>query len=316
MGDRGITMISMFPRQTLYLRQGAYGQAAVLLLTILTAILSVVFMAVYLSHLNTEKVASANAVDAIALSAATWEARGLNMIAALNDGIEQCFRLIRWTSVLWAAMAIAALTGFGLSSFLNYSRKAARVIRSAWNTASRFAKWAEKIKEAIPYLVLTETVRLTRKLQVKGLLYPFDPRGPHDHEKTLELHLARSSPLTLADAISPINDVKQKIRKWKWAKKIAGRVVGIIDSALRSYLGTTPDPIYMLVPENDLPVRQKVRFTGFKTVSSVPVPFHPPTSKNRFLFETSAEPYGGSAKEMSWKSRFTVDRRKNDKAPK
>jgi len=306
----------MFPRQTLYLRQGAYGQAAVLLLTVLTAILSIVFMAVYLSHLNAGKVASVNAVDAIVLSAATWEARGLNMIAALNDGIEQCFRLIRWTSVLWAATAIAALTGFGLSAFLNYSRKAARVIRSAWNTASRFAKWSEKIKEAIPYIVLTETVRLTKKSQVKGILYPFDPRGPHDHEKTLELHLTRSSPFTLADVISPINDVKRNIRKWKWAKKIAGRVVGIIDSALRSFLGTTPDPIYMLVPESDLPLRQKVRFTGFKTVSSIPVPFFPPASRNRFVFETSAEPYGGSATDMSWKSRFSVSRRNNDSAPK
>ena len=308
-------MISMFPRQILCLRQGAYGQAAVLLLTILTAILSVVFMAVYLSHLGTEKVASANAVDAIALSAATWEARGLNMIAVLNDGIEQCFRLIRWTSVLWAAMAIAALTGFGLSAFLRYSRKAARVIRSSWNTARRFAKWEEKIKEAIPYFVLAETARLSRELQVKGILYPFDPRGPHDHERTLELHLTRSSPLTLADAISPINNVKRKIRKWKWAKKIAGKVAGIIDSALRSFLGTTPDPIYMLVPEIDLPVRQNVRFTGFKAVSSIPVPFFSSGSKNRFLFETSAEAYGGSATEMSWKSRFTVSRRKNDNSP-
>ena len=315
MGVRGVTMISMFSRQSVYLRQGAYGQATVLLLTVLTAILSVAFMTVYLSHLGTEKVASSNAVDVIVLSAATWEARGLNMIAALNEGIEQCFRLIRWTSVLWAAMAIAALTGFGLSAFLKYSRQAARVINSSWNTARRFAKWAEKIKEAIPYLVLVETALLSRKLRVKGVLYPFDPRGPHDHERTLELHLARSSPLTLADAISPINNVKRKIRKWKWAKKIAGRVVGIIDSSLRTFLGSIPGPIYMLVPENDLPVRQKVRFTGFKTVSSIPIPFFPPASKNRFLFETSAEPYGGSATEMSWRSRFTVWRRKIDNSP-
>jgi hypothetical protein len=307
-------MISMFPRQTLYLRQGAYGQAAVLLLTVLTAILSVAFMTVYISHLGAEKVASSNAVDSIALSAATWEARGLNMIAALNEGIEQCFRLIRWTAVLWAVMAISALTGIGLSAFLKYSRQAARVIRSSWNTARRFAEWAERIKEAIPYFVLAETVRLSRKLQVNGVLYPFDPKGPHDHERTLELHLTRSAPLTLADAISPINNVKQKIRKWKWAKKIAGKVVGIIDSSLRSILGATPGPIYMLVPEIDLPVRQKVRFTGFKKVSSIPVIYFPPASKNRFLFETSAEPYGGSATEMSWRSRFTVWKRKIDNA--
>src|SRR4030065_150920 len=99
-------------------RRGAYGQAALLLLPTLTAILSVVFAAVYVAHLGVEKIASANAVDAIALSAATWEARGLNLIAAFNDGIQQCFRLIRWTWVFWAAMAIAACTGVGLPAFL------------------------------------------------------------------------------------------------------------------------------------------------------------------------------------------------------
>src|SRR3989304_3832338 len=139
LGERGVTMISIFTRQAVLVRQGAYGQAAVLLLTTLTAVLSVVFAAVYVAHLGVEKIASANAVDAIALSAATWEARGLNMIAAFNDGIQQCFRLIRWTCVLWAAMAIAACTGLGLPAFLEYSKRAARIIRSSWNTAPQAA---------------------------------------------------------------------------------------------------------------------------------------------------------------------------------
>src|SRR3989304_4001083 len=86
LGNRGVKMISIFTRQALRVRQGAYGQAVVLLLTTLTAVLSVIFAAVYVAHLGGEKIASANAVDAIALSAATWEARGLNMIAGLNDG--------------------------------------------------------------------------------------------------------------------------------------------------------------------------------------------------------------------------------------
>lgn len=302
-------MISMFTRQTLSVRQGAYGQAAVLLLTTLTAVLSMVFMAAYVSHLGAEKVASANAVDAIALSAATWEARGLNMIAALNDGIRQCLRLIRWTCVLWAAMAIAACTGLGLSAFLNYSKRAARVIRSSWNTAHQFAKWAEKIRDAIPFVILAETARLSRETKVTGVLHPFDPRGPHDHERTLELHLTQSPPLTLADALSPIAKVKRKLGKWKWAKKIAGRIVGIIDSVLQPMLGSNPAPVFMLVPEDDLPYRQKVRFAGYKAASPHPVPFFPAASKNRFLFKTSAEPYGGGATDMSWRSRLTEWRR-------
>jgi len=303
-------MITLFTRQALRVRRGDYGQAVVLLLTTLTAILSVAFGAAYVAHLGAGKVASANAIDGIALSAATWEARGLNMIAALNDGIRQCFRLIRWTCVLWAAMAIAACTGLGLPAFLEYSKRAARIIRSAWKTARQFAKWAEKVRDAIPFLILAETATLSRKLKVTGALFPFDPRGPHDHERTLELHLTQSPPLTLADALSPIRKVKKKIRKWKWARKIAGRVVGIIDSVLRSHLGSDMGPIVMLIPEDHLPDRQKVRFAGFRAVSPIPVPFLPEGSTTRFFFETSAEPYGGGATEMTWRSRFTEWRRK------
>jgi len=302
-------MISMFTKQALFIRQGAYGQAAVLLLTTLTAVLSVLFLAVSIAHLGAEKVSSANAVDAIALSAATWEARGLNTIAALNDGILQCFRLIRWTSVLWAAMAIAACTGLGMPAFLNYSKRAARIIRSSWETARQFGIWAKKIREAVPFLILAETARLSRALKVTGVLYPFDPRGPHDHERTLELHLTQGPPLTLSDALSPIHRVKRKISKWKWAKKIARKIVGIIDSVLRSALGSNPAPIYMLIPEDDLPDRQKVWFGGFRAVSPIPIPFFPAASNNGFPFETSAEPYGGGATEMSWRSRFTEWRR-------
>src|SRR4030067_736177 len=171
LGNRGVKMISIFTRQALKDRQGSHGQALVLLLTTLTAILSVIFAAVYVAHLGGEKIASANAVDAIALSAATWEARGLNMIAALNDGIEQCFRLIRWTSVVGAAMAIAALTGLSLPAFLEYSKQAARIIRSSWNTARQFSIWAEKIKDALPYLILAETALLAQKLKGTGALY-------------------------------------------------------------------------------------------------------------------------------------------------
>jgi hypothetical protein len=302
-------MISLFPRQALRVRQGAYGQAGILLLTTLTALLSVVFAAVYVAHLGGEKIASANAVDAIALSAATWEARGLNMIAALNDGIEQCFRLIRWTAVVWAAMAIAALTGLSLPAFLKYSKQAACIIRSSWNTASQFAMWAEKVRDALPYLILAETALLARKLKVTGALYPFDPRGLHDQERTLTLHLTQGPLLTLADALSPIHNVKRKIGKWKWAKKIAGKVIGIIDSALGSVLGSNAEPIFMLIPEEHFPLRQKVRFAGFRTASPIPVPLLPAPSENRFLFETAAEPHGGGATEMSWKSRFTEWRR-------
>ena len=301
-------MISMFTMQMSLVRQGNYGQATVLLLTTIIAVLSVVFMAVYIGYLGAAKVASANAVDAIALSAATWEARGLNMIAGLNDGILQCLRLIRWTCVLWAAMAIAVCFGLGLHAFLDYSKRATRIIRSSWDTALRFAQWSEKVRDAIPLLILAETGRLSRELKVTGVLHPFDPGGPHDHDRTLELHLTYGSPITLVDALSSIHKVKQKIRKWKWAKKISGRIVGIIDSALHSILGSQLASINMLVPEDDLPRRQKVRFAGFRAVSPIPISLFSSAPRYRFFSQAFAEPYGGDSTEMSWRSRLTERR--------
>ncbi|HZD55064.1 MAG TPA: hypothetical protein VE080_02295, partial [Candidatus Aquicultoraceae bacterium] len=214
-------MLSLFVTQSLRARRGDYGQASVLLLCTVAAILSLVFGVIHVAHLGAEKVASANSVDAIALSAATWEARALNMIAALNDGIEQCFRLIRWTCVLWAAMAIAAATGLGVSAFLEYSKKAGRTIRSAWETARRFSAWERKIRDAVPYLILAETGRLAAQLEVAGALFPYDPRGPRDGERTLELHVTEGAPIFLTDAVAPIRQAERKIAKWKWARKIA-----------------------------------------------------------------------------------------------
>jgi hypothetical protein len=274
-------MLSLFVTQSLRARRGDYGQASVLLLCTVAAILSLVFGVIHVAHLGAEKVASANSVDAIALSAATWEARALNMIAALNDGIEQCFRLIRWTCVLWAAMAIAAATGLGVSAFLEYSKKAGRTIRSAWETARRFSAWERKIRDAVPYLILAETGRLAAQLEVAGALFPYDPRGP------------------------PIHQAKRKIARWKWARKVAKSIFGIIDSVLRSAIGSDPAPIFMLVPEDHIASRQRVRFAGSRSASAIPVPFFPSNPPVRFLTESAAEAYGGTATSMTWKSRFT-----------
>ena len=83
------------------------------------------------------------------------------------------------------------------------------------------------------------------------------------------------------------------------------RITAIIDQVFQSAIGTEPGSPTMLVPEDHLPSRQKVRFAGIREISSIPVPFFPPASRSRFPIEATAEPYGGGIAEMSWKSRFT-----------
>jgi len=300
-----MTMISFYTSQIVQLRRGNAGQAAILFLTTVSAILVLVFSTISVAHLGMEKIASANAVDAIALSAATWEARGLNLIASLNDGILQCFRVIRWICVVWAALAVAACFGAGIPAFNAYSQRAPGMIRSYWNCAKQLEGWAQEVKTLTPCLVLAETASLSRKLNVTGILTPVDPRGPHDGKNTLELHLKQGPPLLLADALSPITSIAAQIAKWKWAKNLARMVTTVIDTALRSILGMGGAPIRMLEPEEDFSRRQKVRFAGYKSVSALPIPYLNSSVTHRFPMESYAEPYGGGAVEMNWKSRMT-----------
>lgn len=301
-----MTVITFYSRQISRIRRNEVGQAAVLVLTTVSVILALGFGVVYTSYLGAEKVASSNAIDAIALSAATWEARGLNVIAALNDGILQCFRVIRYICAVWASLAIAACLGAGMPAFVAYSQRAPGMIRSYWKTAKQLAEWAEKVKSLTPSLVLAETASLSNKLNVTGVLSPFDPRGPHDGENTLELHLKRGAPLYLADALAPITEVPGRIGKWKWAKNIAKAITGVIGAAVGSLLaGLDASPIRMLEPEDDFPRRQNVRFAGYREGSSLPIPYLEVRGKHRMFSESFAEPYGGGRADMSWKSRLT-----------
>lgn len=297
-------MLSLFPRQIAHLRANRSGQATILLLTTVSALLAVGLAAVQLQHLGTEAVGVANRIDAIALSAATWEARGLNVIAALNDGILQVLRLIRWTCVLWAALAVAACFG-AVGPFLEFSRRAPQIIRNLWNCALQLADWSVTVKEAVPYLVLQETASLSSRYGIQGTLVPFTPRGTHDGENTLELHVSPGPPLSFADAISPITRIPRKISKWKWAKKIVRMVTSTIERALRDILGTLPGSIRMLIPEEDLPQRQKVRFAGGRPPTPLPIPFLPQPKSAPLVDFSVGEVHGGGASEMTWKSRLS-----------
>lgn len=300
-------MLSFFPRQLEHLRADRRGQATILLLTTVSALLAVGLAAMQLQHLGTETVAVANRVDAIALSAATWEARGLNVIAALNDGILQALRLIRWTCVVWAAMAVAACFG-AVGPFLEYSRNAPRILRNLWNCAVQLSRWSVRVKKEIPYLVLQETASLTARYGLKGATIPCNPRGAHDGKTTLELHVSPGPPISFAEAISPITRVPRIIARWKWARKIVRRVTSVIDRALRGILGELPGSIRMLVPEEDLPLRQKVRFTGGRLPSPLPVPYLPLPKTLPLAESAVGEVYGGGASEMTWKSRLSRER--------
>jgi hypothetical protein len=298
-------MIGYFSRQAVQLRSGNRGQATALFLVVAATLLVVVFASIRLHHVAVARVTTADSVDAIALSAATWEARCLNLIAALNDGAIQCFRVIRWTCVVWAVMAVAAATGYGAPAFAMYTRKARKLIAGYWDTAHLLVSWSEKIRKAAPYLVLGEVAALSHRRNVVGILSPWDPRGPHDGKNTLELHLSPGAPISLTEAIAPITGVLNQMKRNRFLKSAMKAVIALLDTALRGIVGTNKGPIRMLEPEKDFPDRQFVRFEGIHTVPDLPIPFLDEQGKRRVFAEATAQPYGGGSAEMTWKSRLT-----------
>lgn len=299
-----MTVIGYFSRQAVDARAGNRGQATALFLVVAGTVVALIFASIQFHQVAVGRVASANAVDAVALSAATWEARGLNLIAALNDGVIQCLRAIRWICLVWAAMALAAAFGAGIPPFLEYTKQAKRLVSGYWKTAHTLVAWSEKIRKATPYLVLAETAELSRKKNVTGILFPCNPGGPHDGRNTLELHLEPGPPVRLIDAIAPISQIPIRLRRIRFLKKAAKAVLSALDAALGTIAGSDPGPIRMLTPEKDLPERQRVRFTGFQVVRPLPIPFPGESGKRKVFAESEAEPFGGGSAEMTWRSRL------------
>jgi hypothetical protein len=283
---------------------GNRGQAAVLFLVVSVTLLAMVFASIRFQNLFFARVACSNAVDAIALSAATWEARSLNMIAALNDGISQCMRAIRWISIVWAALAIAAAFGAGLPAFLKYTREAKQLISAYWDTAHQLAAWSVKIKNTAPYLVLGEVAALSRKRNVTGILTPLDPRGSHDGGNTLELHLEPGPPLRLAEAVLPVSGALNRLKKIRFLKGPAKAVASLLEAALGGLDRSGKGPLRMLVPEKDFQERQYIRYVGRQPVPALPIPILAEKSNQHVDSVAQAEPYGGGSVEMTWKSRL------------
>lgn len=300
-----MTTIGYFSRQAVQLRGGNRGQATGLFLVVAATLLVVVFASIRLHHVAVARVSTAVSVDAIALSAATWEARCLNLIAALNDGAIQCFRVIRWTCVAWAALAVAAAFGIGAPAFAEYTREARRLIAGYWDTAHMLVSWSGKIQKAAPYLILGEVAALSNRRNIAGILFPSNPRGPHDGKNTLELHLVPGAPISLTDAIAPINGVLTQLKKIRFLNSAMKTVIALLDTALRGMVGSAKGPVRMLEPESDFPDRQFVRFEGIHTVPDLPIPFLDEQGKRRVAEEATAQPYGGGSAEMTWRSRLT-----------
>ena len=298
-------MIRYFSHQALHVRNRKSGQAMPLFLVVICTVMTLLFVSIVVHNMAASRVACANAIDAIALNAATWEARCLNVIAALNDGISQCMNIILWICATWAVMAGLAAFGVGVPVFNAYTKYAREFISNCWNTAHMLASWSERIRDMAPYLVLGETIALAKKLGVEGILYPLNPRGTHDGTNTLELHLEYGPPINLINAFDPIFSTLSRLDKVRRPDGTLKAIKNVLNSTLNLILGGNNKPIRKLILEKDFPKRQFVRFVGSQQVQPLPIPFLENNETERIFDQAQAEPYDGDSESMTWKSRLT-----------
>ncbi len=141
-------------------RQGEHGQAVVFVVITLVTLIVFVAAAVNVGRDLSYKMELQNTADSAAMAGAVWEARGLNLIAGLNQGIVLCVELIViivsaialltvCAGTLWWAGVGEACTGV-LPLVLNYANEA---IPRLWNTAKEMSKLEAQIAKIFPVIV-------------------------------------------------------------------------------------------------------------------------------------------------------------------
>ncbi len=139
---------------------GDTGQAAVFVVITLVTLLVFVATVANVGRELSYKMEMQNTADSASMAGAVWEARGLNLIAGLNQGIVLCIELIIIIVAAIAILGVCAGTlwwaGIGeacasaLPVVINFANK---VIRRLWNTAVEMSKLEKKIAEIVPFIV-------------------------------------------------------------------------------------------------------------------------------------------------------------------
>ncbi len=143
-----------------YSSHGEQGQAAVFI--VITLITLIIFVAA-VANIGRElsyKMEMQNTADSASIAGAVWEARGLNLIAGLNQGIVLSVELIVITVSAIAILGVCSATlwwaGIGeacasaLPEVINFAKDA---IPRLWKTAVEMSKLERKIVKTFPYMV-------------------------------------------------------------------------------------------------------------------------------------------------------------------
>jgi len=158
---------------------------AALVLFVLLCFVAVTYNVGSLVH---KRISLQNAADASSLSGATWEAKGLNLIASLNQGIVTMF------GIMTGYVVVTGVSAFVMPALSSQMIQCAPdVLITLYTIAGEMAKLEKKIVEVTPYLVDAEALRIANANSPRAVVlpYPFIPGDPHKKASNLGLHVRK-----------------------------------------------------------------------------------------------------------------------------
>jgi hypothetical protein len=171
-------------KQLRYKDNNERGQAMVFVVIVLITLLIFVASVVNVGREISYKMEMQNTADSASIAGAVWEARGLNLIAGLNQGIVLSVELIVIivsaiailgvcsATLWWAGIGEACATA--LPVVLNFANNA---IRRLWNTAVEMSNLEKKIARIFPYIVpaAVELASGANPNSPVSIPYPYQP---------------------------------------------------------------------------------------------------------------------------------------------
>jgi len=279
-------------------------------------LLSFISFSIYFGTANYHKIKLQNIADASAYSGGASQAKVLNSVSVLNEGIVFINGLITKIVIIWTALRACALlcvfgAGCACLKALQYFEKYARpTLKRLKNLSWSMADLQDQIIEFGKYFVISEVYRIAKENGAKWAIpFPYNPLGNSKSSSTFNFHLRRADRRDIGSSKNKKNDkilyatgkalitCSPKKSETERSYTVCREVSSLLTGGHK-----LPNP---LVLDEDFDKKQKIAVI----VSSKPLK----TTKGfidylkkdtRFYSISQAKPFGPGIFEMKWKAKL------------
>jgi hypothetical protein len=191
-----------------------------------------------------------NSADSSAMAGASWEAKGLNLLSALNTGM-----VIAVSIIVVEIMVMIALTslcfltwwaGGGACDLIpSWAEFMEKTIPKLWKSAKEMERIGDRIVKFFPFLVIGETLRVASVNPIVSVpvLYPFIPgefEDPPEGRKVM-LHVEKGSFDDIAESTGRfVEKIVSKLSSYAVGDLLGGaigKVIGLTAGFIGKYAG-------------------------------------------------------------------------------